>query len=41
MNFDFLTRYGPWGLVVGAVVFIAKLLIAKGYRIKIDVGPDR
>jgi hypothetical protein len=31
--------YGPWGLTVVVVYAIARQLIARGYRFKIDIGP--
>lgn len=37
-----IVRYGPWGLaaaLVASIVTVARLLISKGYGVKIDIGP--
>lgn len=36
-----LATYGPWGLALGVVLYVAKLLIVNKYRVKIDIGPER
>ena len=35
-----LAAYGPWGAAAVAVMLVIKLFIDKGYRIKLDVGPE-
>jgi hypothetical protein len=33
------TDYGPWGLAIGVAYALGRLLISKGYRLRIDFGP--
>ena len=35
-----LAAYGPWGAAALALIVVIKLFIDKGYRIKLDVGPE-
>jgi hypothetical protein len=37
---NLMTNFGWPGLILGAIFIVLKLLISKGYRFKIDVGPD-
>jgi hypothetical protein len=41
MSLDTLATYGPWGVGIAAVLAVVRLLIAKGYGVKIDIGPRR
>jgi hypothetical protein len=34
-----LAEYGSIGLGVGVLLYVLRLLVSKGYRIKIDLGP--
>ena len=36
---NLLVHYGPWGIGAAVIYVILRGLIAKGYGIKIDIGP--
>jgi hypothetical protein len=40
MDYVALAKFGVPGLLIGALVYLLNLLISKGYRLKLDLGPD-
>jgi hypothetical protein len=41
MDSQNLAQFGPWGLVFVAITYIAKLLILKGYSLRIEFRPKK
>jgi hypothetical protein len=41
MDLTTLTQYGLPGVAVGALLYVAHQFMAKGYTIKIELGPRK